>query len=190
MSHDIDKMLREMGFSSFESKDIEQMVRDKIAFEKAGSNFRDCVAARGHLRILMGRKGVWTNLRSEPNLIVDNGLLVMTQVFGDAASPNLFAQKKPSLIAVGTNNTDAAAGDTALGAQVFEDTFDSTTFPTNSSVRFDMTILQAEANGDTLSEAGVKSVDSTLISRSIFGPIAKDSNFQLSFQWTFTFARP
>lgn len=190
MSHDIDKMLREMGFSSFESKDIEQRVRDKIAFEKAGSDFRECISAKGHLTIQMGRKGVWTNLRSEPNLIVNNGLLIMTHVFGDAPSPNLFAQRKPSAIAVGTDNTAAVVGDTALGTQVFEDTFDSTTFPTSSSVRFDMTILQGEANGNQLNEAGVKSVDGTLVSRTTFGDITKDSNFQLSFQWTFTFARP
>jgi hypothetical protein len=179
----IEKELLEMGFTAHNIKDIMKVVKKK-------NNNNTGIGCRGHVQIeKIYVDGTREVVESSDNLIVNGGLTAISQIFGNAASPNNYANKRPSYIAVGTDNTAEANGQTTLENEVFSDVINSTTFPDFKSVRFEMIILEDEAVGETLRETGLFSADDTMISRKTFEPIAKNDSFQLAIQWTFIFDR-
>lgn len=176
----IEKDLLDLGFSEHNINDIMKVVKKK-ELEQGVTN----ISCRGNLEIQkIYEDGTRELHSSKKNEIVAGGLTALTQIFGNAPSPTGYAQRRPVSIAVGTGTPST----TALGTEVFEDTFDSTTYPTASSVRFEMILQQGEANGSPLQEAGLFSADGTMIARQSFQTITKNSSFQLAFVWSFTFA--
>jgi hypothetical protein len=91
--------------------------------------------------------------------------------------------------AVGTDNTAAASGDTALGTEVFRKLFTQTN-KTSGSLNIKTYVGSTEGNGNTLTEAGLfggaatGATDSgTLYARATFTGIAKTSAIGVTFDW-------
>lgn len=129
-----------------------------------------------------GRRELWD---AGHNLVTNAGLnLIRDRLRGAALVSAL------SHLAVGTNNTAAGAGDTALGAEVFRD------IVTQSSVSASTVVIRYylgpnDANGNTLREAGLFNASSgpTLYARRILSsPIVKTIDVAATFEWTLAFA--
>lgn len=183
---DLRKFLSDLGFEPSMVKGIPKKILQKKESKSSG------IIATGLLEIYKVCPDKPRELlHSGKNVIVDNGLKVMARILGTPPSPDSYADTKPTRLAVGTDNTPPAKGQTNLGAQVWIDYFDDTVFPTDASTRFEMIMGKSEGNGlGTFYEAGLKNDHgdgSNLITRQIFDAITKNSSFELSFQWTITF---
>lgn len=141
----------------------------------------------GHMHLeLRGPDGELKAVRDVDNLIVSVGRDgIMDQLL---ASPTIL---KPTHMAVGTGATAAAAGDTALGAEIDRNALTSKTRGTNV-----ITMIGDWAAGDAtnaaIAEAGVFSqasgVDGThpMYSRATFTAIDKQAADTLQITWTYT----
>lgn len=95
-----------------------------------------------------------------------------------------------SHIAVGTSNTAAASGQTALVAEVFRDIYTQVTLGA-ASIVFRYYLGPNDANGNTLQEAGLLNAGAggTLYARRVLGsPIVKTIDVAATFEWTCDFA--
>lgn len=92
--------------------------------------------------------------------------------------------------AVGTSNTAASSGQTALVAEVFRDVYTQVTLGTaNIVIRY--YLGPNDANGVTLNEAGLLNAASggTLYARRVLTtPIVKTIDVAATFEWTLSFA--
>ena len=77
--------------------------------------------------------------------------------------------------------------DTALEAQVLIKNFQTSEFPTATSVRVTAFILEAEANGFTITEEGLVAADNTLVARRTFPGLPKTADFVFEFRHTIIF---
>jgi len=91
--------------------------------------------------------------------------------------------------AVGDPTTPIAPSetDTALEAQVLVKNFSTYDFPTATSVRMIAFILEAEANGFTITEEGLVASDNTLVARRTFPGLPKTADFVFEFRHTIIF---
>lgn len=91
--------------------------------------------------------------------------------------------------AVGDPTTPIAPSetDTALEAQVLVKNFATFDFPTSTSVRMIAFILEAEANGFTITEEGLVAADNTLVARRTFPGLPKTEDFVFEFRHTIIF---
>lgn len=91
--------------------------------------------------------------------------------------------------AVGDPSTpiSPAETDTALEAQVLVKNFTTFEFPTSTSVRMIAFILEAEANGFTITEEGLICADNTLIAHRTFPGLPKTQDFVFEFRHTVIF---
>lgn len=95
-----------------------------------------------------------------------------------------------SHFAVGTGNTAAAAGDTALETEVFRDVYTQITLSAGTIV-IRYYLGPNDANGNTLQEAGLFNAASggTLYARRVLSsPIVKTINDAHTFEWSLSFA--
>lgn len=141
----------------------------------------------GSLRLeLRGPDGELKAVREVGNLIVTNGRDgFMDQIL---ASPTIL---KPTHMAIGTGATAAAAGDTALGAEI-----DRNALTSKTRAGGVVTMVGDWAAGDgtnaAIAEAGIFSqasgVDAThpIYSRATFTAINKGASDTLSITWTWT----
>jgi len=117
-----------------------------------------------------------------PNLVVDTGLDYIASRMKDATATAM------SHMEVGTDNTAAAAGDTALGAAVGSSrvTLDSTTV-TDNAVAYVAT-FPAGTGTAALTEAGVFNASSggTMLCRTVFSVINKGASDSMTITWTIT----
>jgi hypothetical protein len=91
-------------------------------------------------------------------------------------------------LAVGTGSTAAARGDTALVTEAYRQSLGTPTFPFVGQVEFAVTLdFVCDANGFTLREAGIFTVNNTLLARQVHSSVSKDSNFQLEYRWRIVF---
>jgi hypothetical protein len=94
--------------------------------------------------------------------------------------------------AVGTGDTAAALTDTKLEAEEFRDTFTKTTVTTgNLNVQY--YLASGDANGNTLTEAGLFGDDATgvadsgtLAARAVHTGIAKTASVAITYSWDIT----
>ena len=94
----------------------------------------------------------------------------------------------PSHLAVGTGATAVAAGDTALGTEVFRDTLTSKTSLTLAE-RYTYYLGTPDANGNTLAEAGLfnAGASGTMFARVVLAStITKTASISVTFTWTIT----
>jgi len=91
--------------------------------------------------------------------------------------------------AVGDPRTPIAplATDTSLESQILTKNFATFEFPTSTSVRMIAFILEAEANGFTITEEGIVAADSTLIARRTFPGLPKTEDFVFEFRHSLLF---
>jgi hypothetical protein len=122
-------------------------------------------------------------LRSETvrNLVVTAGKNLIRDLIGGATSAY------PTHFAVGTSSTAPAAGDTALGVEVFRDQITQRVY---SAVQVTVKFYLATgyANGNTLREAGIfnAAAAGTMLSRAVYSAIAKTSSITVTYTWNIT----
>lgn len=119
------------------------------------------------------------------NLVTAVGLnLIRDRIRGVSGTDPL------SHMAVGTNNTAPASGNTALGAEVFRDVYTQVSLGTASLV-IRYYLGPNDANGNTLQEAGLFNASSggVLYARRLFSsPIVKTIDVAVTIEWTLTYA--
>lgn len=89
--------------------------------------------------------------------------------------------------AVGTGSTAVTAADTALGSETTRNSMTKTT-TTAGQVVFNYFLSTSQANGSTLTEAGLFNAASsgTMLARVVHTGIAKTSSIAITYTWTIT----
>ena len=115
-----------------------------------------------------------------PNLVVDTGLAYIAGRMKDTSDAAM------THMAVGTDNTAAAAGNTALGSQLDIQALTSTTVTANS-VAYVATYAAGTGTG-ALTEAGIFNAASsgTMLCRTVFAVINKGAADSMTVTWTVT----
>ena len=132
---------------------------------------------------LKGRVSIELNgqiVQEIDNLVVTAGKVFVASRMKDASATAM------SHMAVGTNATAAAAGDTALGTESARVTLTSTTASTNTIVY--VATFPAGTGTAALTEAGILNASSsgTLLCRTVFTAINKGSADAMTVSWTIT----
>jgi len=122
-----------------------------------------------------------------PNVIVFDARKTMAHLLvGDQVSVY-----KVGFIAVGIGNTAPQRADTALISQIHQQAIEPYSFPDGDTGEVEITAtldFTSPANGNTLREAGLMSLNGTqLFARQVHGDIFKDSGIQLQYIWRVIF---
>lgn len=130
--------------------------------------------------VVRGDDGAVKQEFTVPNLVVDSGLDFIASRMKDATATAM------SHMAVGTNTTAAAAGDTTLGTESARVALTSTTV-TNNAVAYVATYPAGTGTG-ALTEAGILNASSagTLLCRTVFSVINKGASDSMTVTWTVT----
>lgn len=143
----------------------------------------DPIKAKGSLVIVLrGPDGKIKEERKVENLVVQTGLNYIASRMKDASATAM------THMAVGTNNTAAANGDTALGAEVsLSRTALTSTNVTTNSVAYACTFAAGTGTG-ALTEAGIFDASSsgTMLARTVFSTVNKGAADSLTITWTVT----
>ena len=145
-------------------------------------NTNENLKASGSLRVVVTdtTTGQVKEDREFKNLVVTVGKnFVASRIVG-------VAQNVMSHMALGTSSTAAAAGDTALGAELARNALASGT-ATNAIVTYTATFAAGTATG-AIVEAGIFNAASagTLLCRTVFSVVNKGANDAMSVTWTVT----
>jgi hypothetical protein len=134
--------------------------------------------------VLKDKNGAVKTQREVDNLVVNSGLAyIISRMVGTAKTVMTH-------MAVGSNSTAAAAGDTALGSQLgSRKALDSTTISgsNNEKVIYVTTFATGEGTG-AITEAGVfnASVSGDMLCRTVFSVINKAADDTMVITWTIT----
>jgi len=118
------------------------------------------------------------------NLVVQTGRnLVRDLLRGVAYTTGI------TYVAVGTGSTATVLEDTLLGTEVFRDTITAFT-SSNSRLTVQLYLSSADANGSTLTEAGIfgnlatgTANSGTLFARVVHSPIVKTVSISVTYNW-------
>lgn len=138
------------------------------------------ISGRLTIEIHDGKTGQLLTKEVIDNTIVTAGLnLVRDLLAGNNAAP--------SHIAVGTDATAPAAGDTTLGTEVFRNVI-TRRIPSATQITFQLFLATGDANGNTLVEAGIFNASSAgdMLSRVTYTSIAKTSAITVTLTWDIT----
>ena len=115
-----------------------------------------------------------------PNLVVTSGLAFIASRMKDTTDTAM------SHMAIGTGTTAAAAGNTALGAEVARVALTSTTVTANAIAY--VASFGAGTGTGAITEAGIFNASSagTLLCRTVFDVVNKGANDTLQITWTVT----
>jgi hypothetical protein len=144
-------------------------------------DFKDQPKATGRLLIeIFGEDGSLKEAVEIKNLVVDTGKDYIASRMKDATATVM------SHMAVGTDNTAAAAGQTALIAEVARVALTSTTVVSNV-VTYIATFAAGTGTG-ALTEAGIfnASTAGTMLCRTVFSVINKGALDSMTITWTVT----
>ena len=143
--------------------------------------FKDQPVALGRLHIeLFGEDGALKSVLDVPNLVVDTGKAYIASRMKDAADTPM------SHMAVGTDSTAAAAGQTALLAEAARVALTSTTVLDN--VVTYVASFPAGTGTGPLTEAGIFNSGSagTMLCRTVFAVVNKGALDSMTITWTVT----
>ena len=144
-------------------------------------NATENLKASGSLRVVVtGADGKVKEEHQFKNLVVTLGKnFVASRMVGTASAVM-------SHMAVGSNNTAAAAGDTALGAELGRVALTTGTATTNV-VTYTATFAAGTGTG-AIVEAGIFNASSagTMLCRTVFAVVNKGADDALSITWTIT----
>lgn len=115
------------------------------------------------------------------NLVVDTGLdYIASRMIGTSAGVM-------SHMAVGSDNTAAAAGDTALGSQLGSRKSLTSSTATDNAVEYVATFAAGEGTGAVV-EAGIFNAGTagTMLCRTVFDVINKGASDSMTITWTVT----
>mgnify|MGYP000651410841 FL=1 len=132
---------------------------------------------------LKGRVSIELNgqtVQKIDNLVVTAGKVFVASRMKDATATAM------SHMAVGTNSTAAAAGDTALGSESARVALTSTTASTNTFIY--VATFPAGTGTAALTEAGILNASSggTMLCRTVFTAVNKGSADSMTVTWTIT----
>lgn len=140
------------------------------------------VGLRGRLHILLRDAKTGKVLRDEwnDNKIVLAGLDLVRDLLAGSNTA-------PTHIGVGTSATAPAAGDTALGVEVFRNWI-TRRIPDPQKITFQLFLGTGDANGNTLVEAGIFNQDTggDMLSRVTFAGIVKTVAITATLTWEIT----
>lgn len=129
------------------------------------------------------REGNLIDTREEKNLFLDNGLNQLRNCLGypDELYSTAYT---PNYIAVGTGGTNPAADDDALEVEVFRKEITLKT-PADKKITFQLFLDVDEANGYTLTEAGIFSTytNDDIWARVIYSGINKTTAISVTYNW-------
>lgn len=131
---------------------------------------------------LTDKDGNIKDQRTFPNLIVTTGKSYITSRMSSNTTSVM------GWIAVGTNNTSPAAGDTTLNTEIYRAaTTVSGGTPSTSTVLYETLLGPGQGTG-TLVEAGIfnNSSGGTMLARTTFAAIVKGVSDSLNISWTVT----
>ena len=118
------------------------------------------------------------------NVVVNNAITQMSMLLGGTDMSDRYINR----MQFGTGSTSPAAEtDTALESAISPiKTITSTTYPTVSSVKFQAFLLEDEANGFPIKEAGLLFANTSplLAARKTFAALTKSSDFVFEWNWT------
>jgi len=141
---------------------------------------RDDMRVRGHVTITVYRGGKVDQHYHRGNLVVNSGLQLLGALLVGTSN------ERAGQIAVGTGTAAPQPTDTALGNEVIRGAFTST-WQSGSQLILSYFLDTTQANGQTLTEAGLFGTNNTLIARVTYPPIVKDENTAVLYQWTLLF---
>lgn len=138
---------------------------------------------RGSLELIIRRRGNIVERDVESNLIVNVARQNMAKLLAGQGTNRSITQ-----VAVGTNPNPPSPDDTAITTP-FIKPINGFSYPTPTSVRFDFTILESEANGMAIVEFGLLAADGSLFARRTRSGkvIEKDQDLQIDGFWTILF---
>lgn len=122
------------------------------------------------------------------NLVVNSGLDHHRDLIGYPSSQIPSFAATPSYFAIGTDATAAAAGQTALGAEILREEI-TRRYPGTHAIDFYYYLSTSSGNGNTLTEAGLFSLPAggDAWARAIHTAVAKTAAISLSYRWTWTY---
>lgn len=148
-------------------------------------NTNEFIKLAGNLSIVIkGEDGQIKDQREVKNLVVNTGLAyIVSRMVGTA-------KNVMSHMAVGSDTTAAAAGDTALGSQLgSRKALDSTTIAgsNNEQVVYVTTFAAGEGTG-AITEAGIfnASTSGDMLCRTVFSVVNKGASDSMIITWTIT----
>lgn len=122
------------------------------------------------------------------NVVVDNAVKQMARLLAGYNQSDRYINR----MQFGTGNTSAAdAGDTSLESPITPiKTISATSYPTDRSVKFQSFLMEDEANGFPLREAGLLFANTSplLAARKTFETLSKTNEFVFEFNWTIYWA--
>ena len=134
----------------------------------------------GNLTIVLNRENGTKDVYEHKNLVVTTGKNFIASRMKDTTDGAM------SHMAIGSGNTAAAAGDTALGTQLDIQSLTSTTVSTNT-VTYAATFGAGNGTG-AVAEAGVFNASSsgTMLCRSVFSVVNKGAGDSMTVTWVIT----
>lgn len=142
---------------------------------------QDDLKLKGRLDIVVtSQDGEIKQKESVENLVVTTGKsFVASRMAGSSASVM-------SHMAIGTDNTAAAAGDTALGSESARVALTSTTVNNNDVIYVATFTAGTPASAAVITEAGIFNASSngTMLCHTVFGSISKGTSDSLTITWT------
>ena len=145
--------------------------------------FTESVSLKGNLEvILLDQNGIQKDYRKIENVVVAVG----KQIIAARLVGNTIAI--PSHMAVGTDSTAAATGQTALGGELGRVVLDSTTRVSN--VLTYVATFPAGTGTGALTEAGILNASSSgnMLCRTVFGVVTKAEGDTVIITWNVTVA--
>ena len=150
-------------------------------------NTHEKIIATGELKIVVtDPNGTVKHEQEVKNLVVTAGLGYIASRMKDATATAM------SHMAIGTGNTAAAAGNTTLGVESARVALTSTTV-TAAAVAYVATFpAGTPAALAAITEAGIFNATpaGTMLCRTVFQPVNKDTGDTMSITWTVTRAAP
>lgn len=142
----------------------------------------ESIKIRGDLNIVLkDENGNIKEQREETNLVVNAGLAFITSRMTDATDSVM------SHMAVGSDSTAAAAGDTDLGSILgSREALDSTT-DSAATITYVASFEAGDGTG-AITEAGIfnASTGGTMLCRTVFSTVNKGANDTMTITWTIT----
>lgn len=141
---------------------------------------QEILKLKGELRVVLNKEDGTTEQFDHTNLVVDSGLNFIVERMASADDSVM------SHMAIGQDNTAAAAANTTLGDEAGRVALTSTTV-SNNTVTYVATFGAGTGTG-AITEAGILNASSsgTLLCRTVFPVVNKQSGDSMTITWTVT----
>lgn len=144
---------------------------------RAGVAIEDRWPISGQLNLIIKRRGRIIEVYQDKNLVVNIPRQELALAIAQGGAIAAVTQ-----VAVGSNGTAPAPGDTAITTPFTKPVL-AVTRPTPTQVQFDFVILESDANDLVIREFGLLRSDGKLFARRTRGAIEKAIDLEIDGQW-------